>query len=208
MIVQDNFGCYDTVDSTVRVNVTPVSAFTYTNNLNGMTGKILLNNLSTGATLYDWDFGNGQTSTEENPEATYSMDGTYVIQLISTNQFNCTDTLFYKYEVLFKGLYVPNAFAPTSTNLSVRSFKPVGTNLKQYAIEVYDAWGHLLWNSNKLDTDGRPLEGWDGTFNGEMMPVGTYMWKASATFIDDTIWQGSDIGTGSTSTMGTVSLIR
>ena len=170
--------------------------------------KIQLNNLSSGATLYNWNFGNGQSSEEQNPTATYAMDGTYVIRLISTNEFNCTDTTFYKYEVLFKGLYVPNAFAPSSSNLSIRLFQPVGINLKQYDIQVYDSWGHLLWESNLLDTEGRPLKGWDGTYNGKDMPQGTYMWKASATFIDDTIWQGSDIGTGVVKTMGTVSLIR
>ena len=208
MIVEDNFGCLDTVDSTITVNITPVSAFTLTDRLNGMTGKIQLNNFSSGATLYDWDFGNGHSDTATNPVATYTMDGTYVIKLISRNQYNCTDTTYYKYEVLFKGLYVPNAFSPTSSNLSVRLFKPVGINLKQYDIQVYDSWGHLIWESNKLDSDGRPLEGWDGTFNGNLMPQATYMWKASATFIDDTIWQGSDIGKGDAKTMGTVSLIR
>jgi gliding motility-associated-like protein len=167
-----------------------------------------LNNLSTGATTYEWEFGNGSSSTDENPVATYTMDGTYVIMLISSNQFNCTDTTYYKYEVLFKGLYVPNAFSPTNSNLAVRLFKPVGINLKQYNIQVYDYMGHMLWQSSKLDTEGSPLEGWDGTFNGTLMPQGTYMWKASATFIDDTIWQGSDIGKGEYKTMGTVSLIR
>jgi hypothetical protein len=34
------------------------------------------------------------------------------------------------------------------------------------------------------------------------------MWKISATFIDGTIWQGSDIGKGEYGMMGTVSLIR
>jgi gliding motility-associated-like protein len=204
----DYNGCLDTVDSTITVNITPVSSFTLTNNLNGMTGKIQLNNLSSGATSYLWDFGNGNSSVEENPVTAYRLDGTYVIMLISSNQFNCTDTTYYKYEVLFKGLYVPNAFAPTNTNLAIRLFKPVGKNLKQYDIQVYDSWGHLLWESNKLDSEGRPLEGWDGNFNGTLMPQGTYMWKASATFIDDTIWQGSDIGKGEYKTMGTVSLIR
>jgi hypothetical protein len=208
LVVMDHNGCLDTVDSTITVNVTPVASFTLTNTLNGMTGKIQLNNLSSGATSYLWDFGNGNSSVDENPVATYSMDGTYVIMLISSNEFNCTDTTYYKYEVLFKGLYVPNAFSPTNTNLAVRLFKPVGKNLKQYNMQVYDSWGHLLWESSQIDSEGRPLEGWDGTFNGILLPQGTYMWKASATFIDDTIWQGSDIGKGEYKTMGTVSLIR
>jgi hypothetical protein len=80
--------------------------------------------------------------------------------------------------------------------------------MKQYNIQVFDNMGHLLWESSELDIDGRPVEGWDGTSEGKLSPQGTYMWKASATFIDDTIWQGSDIGKGETKTMGVVSIIR
>jgi hypothetical protein len=40
------------------------------------------------------------------------------------------------------------------------------------------------------------------------MPMGTYMWKIEATFIDDTPWNGNDIGKGDVSAIGTVSLIR
>jgi PKD repeat protein len=56
LLVTDFNGCLDTVDSTIRVNITPVSAFTVTDNLGGMTGKIQLNNLSSGATSYEREF--------------------------------------------------------------------------------------------------------------------------------------------------------
>jgi len=208
LIVMDHNGCADTVDSTIRVNVTPVSGFTMTENFNGMPGRIRLNNVSAGATGYEWEFGNGSSSTEENPVTTYTMDGTYLIMLVSSNEFNCTDTSYYNYEMLFKGLWIPNAFAPTSGNQAIRLFKPVGRNLKEYNIRVYNNFGRLIWESSRLDSEGRPVEGWDGTYEGTLMPVGTYMWKASAIFIDDTIWQGSDIGMGEYKTMGTVSLVR
>jgi hypothetical protein len=74
---------------------------------------------------------------------------------------------------------------------------------------VFDKWGHLLWESIKVDeTTGQPSEGWDGTFNGELMPQDVYMWKINAKFINGKVWEGSDSGTGSNSTMGTVTLIR
>jgi flagellar hook assembly protein FlgD len=85
----------------------------------------------------------------------------------------------------------------------------VGVNLKQFQIEVFDGWGHMLWSSVALDAQGRPTESWDGKdSNGVLYPSGTYMWKAKATFIDNTIWEGSDIGKGSAKTIGTVTLIR
>ncbi len=209
LIVRDHFGCKDTIDSTVTVHVTPVSAFTLINGYDGTPGKVKLNNQSKGASAYSWDFGNGKTSNDTNPIATYSEDGTYSIRLVSMNDFGCTDTTYYEYKILFRGLFVPNAFAPNSGNLAVRLFKPVGINLKTYHIMVFDAGGHLMWESNKLDNNGAPLEGWDGTVNGVLMPQGNYFWKATATFIDDSSWTGSDTGVkGGGGTMGTVILLR
>jgi PKD repeat protein len=209
LIVRDQHGCFDTVDSTVRVNITPTSSFTFTENINGMTGKLQFSNKSNGADTYFWDFGNGQTSTDVNPVVTYANDGTFLVMLISNNQFNCSDTTFFTYEFIFKGLYIPNAFAPTSLSAPASSFAPVGVNLKQFKIEVFDSWGHLLWTSTALDALGRPTESWIGRdTNGNPLPSGTYMWKAKATFIDNTEWEGSDIGKGSAKTFGTVTLIR
>jgi len=209
LIVKDQHGCYDTVDSTVTVHVTPTSSFTYTENINNMTGKLQFNNKSSGADSYFWDFGNGQTSTDENPVVTYANDGSFLIMLVSNNNFNCSDTTYYKYEFIFKGLYIPNAFAPTSLSSAASTFAPVGVNLKQYKIEVFDSWGNLIWSSTALDPLGRPTESWLGrTSNGEPLPPGTYMWKAKATFIDNTEWEGSDIGKGQAKTFGTVTLIR
>ena len=90
----------------------------------------------------------------------------------------------------------------------MRLFKPIGVNLKQYHVTVFDPWGHLVWESVKLDSQGRPEEGWDGTFEGELMMQGNYFWKITATFVDDTPWTGGDIGQGEYTTMGSVSLIR
>jgi len=208
MIVQDLNGCMDTIDSTFTVNITPLSAFNITEYVDGMNGKLRMENLSTGANAFEWNFGNGKYSDEENPVISYTEDGTYIIELISLNEFGCSDTTFFQYELLFKGLYVPNAFAPGNTNLAVRLFIPVGINLKKYHVQVFNSSGHVMWESTKLDPQGRPVEGWDGTFNGNLSPQGNYMWKINATFIDDSPWNGSDIGEGEFDTMGTVTLIR
>jgi PKD repeat protein len=209
LIVKDQHGCYDTVDSTVRVNITPTSSFTFTENINNMTGKLQFSNKSNGADTYFWDFGNGQTSTDENPIVTYANDGSFLIMLVSNNQYDCSDTTYYRYEFIFKGLYIPNAFAPSSLGSGANVFLPIGINLKQFKIEVFDTWGHMLWTSTALDALGRPTESWNGLdANNVLYPSGTYTWKAKATFIDNTDWEGSDIGKGQYTTFGTVTLIR
>lgn len=70
--------------ATVTVNQKPNAAFTATPS--GATATI--NNTTTGATSYSWNFGDGQTSTAQNPGThTYTGNGTFTITLIATN--NC-----------------------------------------------------------------------------------------------------------------------
>lgn len=47
--------------------------------------KVVLTNTSTNATSYEWDFGDGKTSTEKNPTHRYSAVGSYIITLVAKN---------------------------------------------------------------------------------------------------------------------------
>jgi hypothetical protein len=60
---------------------------------------------------------------------------------------------------------------------------------------VFDRWGNKLWYSEKLDEFGRPAEGWNGKYNGQMVSEGVYIWRASAVFKDGTIWNAENVGT-------------
>jgi PKD repeat protein len=43
--------------------------------------------------IYNWNFGNGNFSTDVNPNTVYSEPGFYSVQLTVTNQNGCADTL-------------------------------------------------------------------------------------------------------------------
>jgi PKD repeat protein len=216
MIVEDHFGCIDTIDSTLTVNQSPVASFTITENVNGMPGKIQLNNKSDIPDGYYWKFPGGTGyPDEESPIVLYGEDGKFEIRLIVTNDKGCIDSTTMMYEFYFDNLYVPNAFVPSSLlegkAMEIRKFMPKGRNLAEYHIMVFDKWGHMLWESQKIsdDTDNNmPVEGWDGTYQGKEMPQDVYMWKINARFRNGKVWEGSDSGTGSVSTMGTVTLLR
>ncbi len=71
------------------VEALPTADFSYSTNFL----DVSLTNNSTNATSYNWDFGDGNTSTDQDPIHTYSADGTYTITLIASN--NCgNDTSF------------------------------------------------------------------------------------------------------------------
>lgn len=72
----------------------PTANFSATNN-NSCTLplSVTFTNASSGGVSYQWDFGNGTTSTATNPSCTYTSAGSYTVRLITTNVAGCSDTM-------------------------------------------------------------------------------------------------------------------
>lgn len=64
---------------------TPTAQFSYSNNTGQLT--VTFTNTSINATSYEWDFGDGTSSTVKSPVHTYTQNGTYVVSL--TARSNC-----------------------------------------------------------------------------------------------------------------------
>ena len=72
----------------------PVAAFTWTGHC--INGTITFTDQSTtagGFSNWAWNFGDGNTSTLQNPTHVYTTAGTYNVSLIVTNIFGCVDTI-------------------------------------------------------------------------------------------------------------------
>lgn len=205
--------CSDTLRLKDTINVYPqsIADFDYTMIHIPIynSGKVQFNNLSSAAGSYFWDFDNGKTDTAENPFHRFTMYGDYLVTLWVNNQYGCEDTISKLIQISeFHGLYVSNAFSPEYGPPEVRTFKPKGVGLKQYHIQIYDTWGNLVWESNKL-LNTEPAEGWDGTDqNGKPLPQDTYVWRIEAVFEDGSSWPGKTYEDGTTRKYGTVTLIR
>jgi hypothetical protein len=203
-----SYGCPKTVKKSFLVYPIPYSEFDLSENYNGVQGKTTFTNESIYSKTYLWDFGNGNTSTIENPIEVYEEDSLYTVTLISYNEYGCSDTSRHEVNVLFKGLYCPTAFSPNNPNEEIRYFEPKGVNLIDFHIYVYDTKGNKVWESDKLDELGSPAEYWDGYYNGVLQPQGTYVWKAYGVFRDGTGWVGSTLQSKEPISSGTVTLIR
>lgn len=73
-----------------RINANkPIANFNYSGS-----GAINFTNTSTNGVFYFWDFGDGNTSTLENPTNTYLTNNTYPVQLIIFSNDSCfSDTI-------------------------------------------------------------------------------------------------------------------
>jgi len=202
------FSCPGETQQTTLVFPIPYSEFTLQENFGEVQGRTKFTNNSIFATSYLWDFGNGNTSSVANPTEVYEFDSTYLITLISYNEYFCTDTSTAELTVFFRGLYFPTAFSPNNPNEEINLFTPKGVNLKDYLVQVFDMRGNLMWESDKVDENGTPVESWDGYYEGRLMPQGMYIWKAAGKFKDGSVWQGQSFDKSNPQTNGVVTLLR
>lgn len=80
--------------------------------------------------------------------------------------------LFFQDE--FCDLFMATAFSP-GNDLVNDVFMPRGRNITVTLFQIYNRWGELVFETDK---DG---VGWDGTYKGEYVPDGLYLWKLNYT---------------------------
>ena len=125
-----------------------------------------------------WNFGDGNTSTEENPTHTYSARGWYdvtlTVEFILGCSYSITKTLYIgdDYEMV-----IPNAFTPNLDNIN-ETFRPVYYGITSIRLTVYDTWGTLIYYEDSTENE---MIGWDGTINGKKAENGNFFYQVSAT---------------------------
>ena len=93
LIVITQSGCRDTmVYQFIEAGVTPTVEFMGTPQISCAGTGRTFTDLSTVATSWYWDFGDGGTSTAQNPNYTYGDTGTFDVTLI-VGYYGCFDTL-------------------------------------------------------------------------------------------------------------------
>jgi len=147
-------------------------------------------NLSSFATTYSWDFGDGNLSSDTSPEHYYSVVGSYDVTLIASNQ-SCSDTITIPASVEAKsegGIKIPNAFSPNSNGPNGGSYKagtddndifhPIIVGAEEYELNIFNKWGELIFVSTDVNI------GWDGYYRGELCTLDVYVYKINVKYID------------------------
>jgi gliding motility-associated-like protein len=162
----------------------PVASFTINSNLLNLPYDVLVcTNQSTGAITYNWNFGDGNTSTSVNPSYLYTSVGEYLIQLIATSSFGCIDTA-YAHVITDADIVFPNAFTPNTSgssggyydpkSIDNDIFFPYSSGVIDFKFQIFDRWGELIFETDNIK------QGWDGYYRDKPCQVGVYVWKAYA----------------------------
>ena len=94
LIVTTDLGCVDSLTSQVTVDPLPSVDFAVTNACFGDDNAFTdASTIGSGTVAsWDWDFGDGGTSTLQNPTYAYSSSGTYQVSLVAASANGCSDS--------------------------------------------------------------------------------------------------------------------
>ncbi|MEI8202567.1 MAG: gliding motility-associated C-terminal domain-containing protein [Bacteroidota bacterium] len=136
----------------------------------------------TGATIWNWNFGDGSTSTISNPSHIFDSIGTYTVTLIvssGTPDF-CLDTA--KMTIIVQKpslIIIPNVFTPNGDG-SNDEFIIQYREIKSFKCTVFNRWGKKIYEWTDVS------KGWDGKTNsGGLAADGVYYYIISATGTDN-----------------------
>ena len=179
LIVTSPQGCIDstTFNNFLTVHPQPVSLFKFSPNPVYMFNtQVNFTNYSTGAESFIWNIEQGSPafSQLENPSTLFpdGQTGEYIVSLEVTSEFGCKDTLIQKVVVMPEVIiYAPNTFTPDNDEHNQNwGIHIEGIDVSDFNLLIFNRWGEIIWESND------PSATWDGSYNGSIIPQGTYSW--------------------------------
>ncbi len=178
LFVQDSMGCLtDTLQFSLKnpeALTTDLGTDLIVNPNEAFTLRLQYNRKPT---LIQW-FPNTLTGCTNCEELQLSTDKDLWIYSLSTDARNCQslDSVFVRVRKESK-IYAPNVFSPNGDNINDYFYLKGSEDVTIELLQVYSRWGELLFSSetslpNKAET------GWNGSFKGEKMDPGVYVYYA------------------------------
>lgn len=138
-------------------------------------------NTSTGASSFSWNFGDGNSSTSQDPSNVFTNSGAYTV-ILTAYSGTCTGT--YTIEIVVNDgltIEIPNVFTPNGDGVN-DAFTIKSTGVKEITLQIFSRWGQKLYEFSGANA------AWDGKeANGARAPEGTYFYFIKATGFDDKV---------------------
>jgi PKD repeat protein len=157
LITYNQIGCTDTADagSPLEVYSSPVPQFTVTDAVGCIPFHVTFVNqsMNLSGAQFLWDFGNGFTSTDENPSFDFMSQGAYTISLTITNSNGCSQTSSYP-----SLLHVPDSLSPAETNiLSVSVESNTSVKIIWENNPAPDLYSYIIYRSTGTSNSYSPI---------------------------------------------------
>jgi gliding motility-associated-like protein len=172
-------GCEDITLLTDFIEVLPAPKvdFEMPDIVEDLNAAVLFENRTTDGVIYEWDFGDGNSSSDFSPSHIYTQPGTYNVSLVSKlGEGQCSDTLIKELLVFppIKPIF-PNAFTPNGDGRN-DEFKGIDLieGFGNYELRIFDRYGQKVFEAFNIN------DSWNGRLNnqGELLPQGVYTYVA------------------------------
>jgi len=187
MVANDPNTCnkIDSTSQTIIVSASPTAAFTYTPQEPKENAEYTFTNLSNGAILYKWSFGDGDSVITNKKDTVikhiFNATATFNVCLTAINQYGCDSTVCTPISAIISPLAkVPNAFSPNGDGVN-DIVRVRGYGITKMDWRIYNRWGTLIFKASSLK------ESWDGKFKGQVQPQDVYVYVLNITYSDGTI---------------------
>lgn len=130
-----------------------------------MNESIKLSNISQNSSQWYWDFGDGFSADDKEPEHTYTDNGDYRITLIAFNDTGCSDTFSLDIYVACAGKITANTFTPNGDGSNETfPFDSIAVCGEPITIQIFNRWGNLIYESKDPFTPWRADSQENGTY--------------------------------------------
>ncbi|MEC8273322.1 MAG: gliding motility-associated C-terminal domain-containing protein [Bacteroidota bacterium] len=181
--VVDNKGCK------LRDSVSLVVDFSVDKIIGDVPLSIQLTNTSSEG-LYQWNFDDGETSSDKNPIHEYESVGSYKLSLQLTDEHECVDEKTIVIEVQGFDLSINNweemfnAFSPNGDGINDSFSFEENNAISEFSVKIFNRWGSLVYSW----TD--PNFKWNGlSFDGDNLTQGVYYYYMNATGKDGQLYE-------------------
>lgn len=130
-----------------------------------------------------WRF-EGSTGIEkgQNVQWRYTKAGNYSVSLVVIDPSGCSDSAGIIFTIKANPqVFVPNAFSPNGDGLN-DIFEPVTSDINHVKLQVFNRWGEMMYTGENYYAK------WDGTFKGEIVAEGVYVYYVEAIGLDGKLY--------------------
>ena len=176
LVGYDNYNCFtDTADVLVRISNLPIVNAGEDKEL--MAGfPITLSPTISGAVIWNWspsDYLNCTSCLNPVSKPTFSI--TYTLTASNVDGCKAKDEVSLHLLCAKNQVFIPNAFTTNRDNVNDR-FNITGGGVKKIrSVTIYSRWGIPVFEKQNININDRN-NSWDGTYKGEQMPPGAYVY--------------------------------
>ncbi len=182
VIVNTPNGCADTsVAKVVRVFDVPLARFSFSA-LTPTSGAIPyeFRDSSLGALTHFWSLDQ-TTSSETKFIHNFDRVGQQLVSLMVENGEGCRDSTSQLILVESPSrIFIPNTFSPNGDNRNELFGPEALAPVKEYYFAIFNRWGEKLFETKD------PTMKWDGTYRGERVMQGNYMYMVNLVYQNET----------------------